>query len=163
MRQLNVIIKLRMGRTKPVVSKDYVVGLTDGEGCFFVNMWKSPSYRAGYGIQLHFHIKMQEKDKPLLEKVKNTLQCGAVYVQKERRLNHCQCYRYTVNSHRDILEIVIPFFNKYPLQSVSKKRSFTFFCKIAHLVESGSHLKESGILKIRALKSKMNQKTTGLA
>ena len=106
---------------------------------------------------------MQEKDKPLLEKVKNTLQCGAVYVQKERRLNHCQCYRYTVNSHRDILEIVIPFFNQYPLQSVSKKRSFTFFYKIAHLVESGSHLQKSGILKIRALKSQMNQRTTGLA
>ena len=98
-----------MGRTKPIVSKEYVVGLTDGEGCFYVNIWSSSSYRAGCGIQLHFHIKMQEKDRPLLEKVKNTLGCGEVYFQKERRLNHAQCYRYTVSSQADILGIIIPF------------------------------------------------------
>ena len=152
-----------MGRTKPTVSKDYVVGLTDGEGCFFVNTWNSPAYKAGCGIQLHFHIKMQEKDKPLLEKIKNTLKCGAVYFQKEHRANHCQCYRYTVNSHRDILKVVIPFFKKHPLQSVSKQKSFVVFCQIAELIQSGKHLTKHGIKKIRTLKSQMNRKTAGLA
>jgi hypothetical protein len=152
-----------MGRTKPIVSKDYIAGLTDGEGCFYVNTWKSLSYKAGYGVQLHFHIKMQEKDKPLLEKVKNTLGCGAVYFQKEVRLNRCQCYRYTVNSQKDILQNIIPFFLHYPLQSVSKRKSFKIFCQIAKLVETGEHLTSSGIKKIRALKLKMNQKTIGLA
>lgn len=152
-----------MGRTKPIVSEDYVVGLTDGEGCFHVNLWKSPSYKAGYGVQVHFHIKMQEKDRPLLEKIKNTLKCGAVYFQKETRANHSQCYRYTVNSHRDILEIVIPFFQKHPLQSVSKAKSFAIFCKIAKIVASGEHLTENGIARIKILKPQMNQKTTGLA
>lgn len=152
-----------MGRTKPVVSKDYVVGLTDGEGCFYVNVWKSSSYKSGYGVQMHFHIKMQEKDKPLLEKIKNTLDCGAVYFQKERRINHSQCYRYTVNSQKDIFEKVIPFFKNNELQSVSKKKSFTFFCQIADLVKSGKHLTEIGVEQIRKLKSQMNQRTTGLA
>ena len=152
-----------MGKTKPIVSYDYIVGLTDGEGCFFVNTWKSSSYRAGYCIQLQFHIKMQERDKPLLEKVKNTFGCGTIYFQKERRANHCQCYRYTVHSHKDILEKIIPFFLKYPLQSVSKDKSFMIFCKVAQLVKLGEHLKKSGIIKIKKLKSKMNQKTIGLA
>ena len=74
-----------MGRTKPIVSNEYVVGLTDGEGCFHVNMGTMPAYKSGVRVQMHFHIKMQEKDRPLLEKVKNTLQCGAVYFQKETR------------------------------------------------------------------------------
>src|SRR3990167_7317862 len=113
-----------MGRTKPIVSKDYIVGLTDGEGCFYVNTWKSISYKAGYGVQLHFHLKMQEKDRPLLEKVKNTLGCGAVYFQKEQRANHTQCYRYTVSAQRDIFGKIIPFFRQYPLQSSSKRKSF---------------------------------------
>lgn len=152
-----------MGRTKPIVANEYVVGLTDGEGCFYVNAWKSSSYKAGYGIQMHFHLKMQEKDKPLLEKIKNTLDCGAVYFQKEQRINHCQCYRYTVNSQKDIFEKVIPFFQKYPLQSVSKAKSFSVFCQVANLVKSGEHLKESGVESIRALKLQMNQKTIGLA
>jgi hypothetical protein len=152
-----------MGRTKPTVSEEYIVGLTDGEGCFYVNTWKSHLYKAGYGVQLHFHLKMQEKDKPLLEKVKNTLKCGAVYFQKEQRTNHCQCYRYTVSSQKDILECIIPFFLQYPLQSVSKMNSFKIFCQIAQLVKSGEHLTESGIMKIKTLKAKMNQKTVGLA
>ena len=152
-----------MERTLPTVSNDYVVGLTDGEGCFYVNLGASTRYRAGYRIQLHFHLKMQERDRELLEKVRNTIGCGGVYFQKEQRANHCQCYRYTVSSEKDIQEIVIPFFKKYPLQSASKSASFDIFCQIATLVKEGAHLKSEGIEKIRELKLRMNQKTAGLA
>lgn len=152
-----------MGRTPPVVSKEYIVGLADGEGCFYVNIWKSPAYRAGYGVQMHFHLKLQEHDRALLESVKRTLGCGAVYLQKETRANHCQCYRYTVNSRRDILGILIPFFRAYPLQSASKRANFKLFCQIAHLVERGEHLTAGGVERIRTLKMQMNQRTTGLA
>lgn len=152
-----------MGRTKPAVSNDYVVGLTDGEGCFYVNVWKSKAYRAGAGVQLHFHLKMQERDKALLEQVKNTIGCGAVYFQKEQRANHCQCYRYTVSAQQDILSTIIPFFKKYPLQSASKRANFKIFCQIAKLVSQGKHLTPEGLTKIRTLKARMNQKTVGLA
>ena len=152
-----------MGRTKPRVSNEYVVGLTDGEGCFYVNVGASSRYRGGVRIQLHFHLKMQEKDRELLEKVKNTIGCGAVYFQKEQRANHAQCYRYTVSSQTDILNIIIPFFKQHPLQSHSKNYSFRVFCEIAELVESKAHLSKTGINKIRLLKSKMNQRTLGLA
>ena len=152
-----------MGRTLPTVSNDYVVGLTDGEGCFYVNMGASSRYRAGQRVQLHFHLKMQERDRDLLEKVKNTIGCGAVYFQKEQRANHCQCYRYTVSSERDIQEIVIPFFKQHPLQSATKSASLDIFCQIASLVKEKEHLTPEGIEKIRALKARMNQKTAGLA
>lgn len=154
---------MRMGRTKPIVSNEYIVGLTDGEGCFYVNTRKSSLYRMGFNVQLHFHIKMQEKDRSLLEKVKDTLGCGAVYFQKEQRLNHCQCFRYSVSSHSDILKILIPFFRRYPLQSFSKRKNFELFCKVAKLVQLKSHLTKEGLEKIRELKAKMNLKTTGLA
>ena len=152
-----------MGRTKPIVSNDYLVGLTDGEGCFHVNMAKFPTYKSGVRVQMHFHIKMQEKDRSLLEKVKNTLKCGKVYFQKEKRSNHCQCYRYTAFSQKDISNVIVPFFLKNPLQSVSKYKSFKAFCKIAHLVEQGAHLTKGGIKKIQLLKSQMNKKTIGFA
>lgn len=152
-----------MGRTLPVVSNDYVVGLTDGEGCFYVNIWKSPAYRAGSAVQLHFHLKMQERDRELLELVRTTIGCGAVYFQKEQRSNHCQCYRYTVSAQRDILNTVIPFFKKYPLQSASKRANFEIFCQIAELVKEGKHLTPEGLEEIRMLKARMNQKTAGLA
>lgn len=149
-----------MGRTKPQsVSADYIVGLTDGEGCFYVLINKSPLYRTGNGIHLHFHIKMQEADRKLLVKVKNTLKCGEVYFQNEKRPNHSKCYRYTVSSHKDILEKIVPFFNEHQLQTVSKMKNFKLFSQIANMVKSGKHLTLDGVSKIRELKSKMNQRT----
>jgi len=112
---------------------------------------------------MHFHIKMQERDKELLEKVRNTLDCGAVYFQKEQRINHCQCYRYTVGSQQDIFEKIIPFFQQNPLQSVSKRKSFDIFCEIAEFIKERAHVSQEGVEKIRILKAQMNQKTIGLA
>lgn len=146
------------GRAKPLVSPDYIVGLTDGEGCFYVNV-KPPYNRNGGGIvQLNFHIKVKVDDKQLLEKVRDSLGCGGVYYQHETRKNHAQCYRYTVASHRDILEKIIPFFQKHPLFS-SKQKDFDKLCAIADLVLQGAHHNEAGIAKIRQIKSKMNQRT----
>ena len=144
-----------MGRTKPIVSADYVVGITDGEGCFYVNLGKYPTYASGWRVQLHFHLKLQAKDVLLLKKIRNTLQCGNVYFQHETRKNHTQCYRYT--------ERIIPFFNKHPLQTASKLNSFSSFCKIAKLVEKKRHLTNEGIDAIKVLKAQMNQRTAGLA
>ena len=147
------------GRTKPFVSSAYIVGLTDGEGCFYV-LIKPPFNRNGGAlVQLSFLIKIQEQDKELLEKVKNTLKCGAVYFQHENRPNHSQCYRYTINSHRDILGIIIPFFKRNILQSYSKRKNFEIFCEIADLVRLGAHHRKDGIEQIRSLKSQMNNRT----
>ena len=122
------------GRTKPMVSADYVVGLTDGEGCFYA-LIKSPfNNHGGAIVQLQFFIKVQARDRPVLDKVRQRIGCGAVYFQAETRANHAQCYRYTVNSHRDIVGVIIPFFRAHPLQSPSKKKSFEIFlpnCKIS--------------------------------
>lgn len=110
---------------------------------------------------MHFHIKMQESDRELLEKVRKTLDCGAVYFQKEQRSNHTQCYRYTVSSHAEIFNKIIPFFQQYPLQSLSKRKSFRIFCQIAELLQQQAHLTEEGIKRIRKLKLQMNQKLLG--
>ena len=152
-----------MGRTKPTVSKDYIVGLTDGEGCFYVNVSKTNAYKAGFRVQLHFHLKLQEIDQDLLWKICNSLQCGNVYFQKEKRKNHSQCYRFTVSSKKDIFSKIIPFFKENPLQTTSKKASFDIFCQIADLVENDVHLTVKGIDKIRSLKSKMNRRNVGFA
>lgn len=146
-------------RTKPKVSADYIVGLTDGEGCFYV-LIKSPLNKSGGGrITLNFFIKVQAQDKAMLDKVRSALNCGAVYFQQESRENHSQCYRYTVNTHSGILKVIIPFFRKHPLQSRSKSKNFKLFCKIAKLVETGAHHSKFGLDRIRLLKSQMNIRT----
>ncbi len=162
-KKINDTKKLSWGRTKPVVSAEYVVGITDGEGCFYVNVSKMPTYKTGYRIQLHFHIKLQEADRALLEKIQNTLGCGGVYFQKETRSNHASCYRYTVGSQKDIFETIIPFFQQHELQTSTKRNSFELFCRIAELIRSGKHLDADGVRQIMKLKSEMNKRTAGLA
>lgn len=146
-------------RTKPKVNVDYIVGLTDGEGCFYVLIKPPFNKKGGALVQLNFFIKVQESDKKVLDKVCNTLGCGAVYFQAETRVNHAQCYRYTVNSHKDIMKVVIPFFKKHSLQSYSKQKNFLLFCRITELVKKGVHHNAQGIERIRQLKSKMNLRT----
>ncbi len=150
-----------MGRTKSILklSSEYIVGLTDGEGCFYVQLTRSQAYKAGYLVQLHFHIKLQARDKNVLEKIKQTLNCGNVYFQKEQRKNHTECYRYTVSSKQNVLNILIPFFMKNKLQTVSKQNNFKLFCQIASLVKKDEHLTKNGVKKIKFLKSQMNLKT----
>jgi hypothetical protein len=141
------------------VSADYIVGLTDGEGCFYVLIKPPFNKNGGALVQLNFFIKVQAQDKGMLNKVCNTLNCGAVYFQAETRANHAQCYRYTVNSHKDILQVIIPFFQKHLLQGNSKQKNFLLFCKIAKLVKQGVHHTAKGIKRIRQLKSQMNLRT----
>ncbi len=147
------------GRTKPQVSADYIVGLTDGEGCFYVLIRPPYSKVGGARVQLRFFIKVQERDKGILDTVRKTLGCGAVYFQHEKRANHTQCYRYTINNYRDIFEVIIPFFKEHPLLGRTKRKSFAIFCRIAEMVSQGKHHSKIGIEKIRQLKSQMNQRT----
>ncbi len=147
------------GRAKPMVSPNYVVGLTDGEGCFYVLVRPPYNRKGGAMVQLRFFIKVQEEDKEMLERVRDTLGCGSVYFQHETRANHAQCYRYTVGSHRDIFGKIIPFFQTYPLQSVSKARNFKLFCNVADLVKQGAHHSREGVGQIQQIKSQMNHRT----
>lgn len=138
-----------------MLSADYIVGLTDGEGCFYVHVRPRQSNSSQPRVDTHFYIKLREEEKGLLEKVKEAFGCGAVYVQKESRTNHSQCYRFEVNAKRDIYNVVIPFFEKHPLQS-RKQRNFEIFKEIALMVKRNEHKTVEGFKKIRSLKSQMN-------
>ena len=146
----------RRGRTKPIIPPSYIVGLTDGEGCFYVLVRPPYNQKGGALVELKFFIKLKKTDREILEKVKRSLGCGSVYFQHEKRENHAQCYRYTVGSHQDIFKRIVPFFKKHSLQTKSKKRSFKIFCKIANLVKSGKHHNRKGINLIQRLKLTIN-------
>jgi len=146
------------GRKKPSnISCDYIVGLTDGEGCFYINI-RPPDkryQRSTVGIETHFYIKLREDDLLLLKNVKKFFKCGAVYFQKENRKNHFPCYRFEINSQKDIQNILIPFFDKHQLQS-EKAKNYKIFREIAMMVKDNLHREDWGLRKIQLLKSQMN-------
>lgn len=144
-----------------MLSKDYIVGLTDGEGSFSVYLHapkkKRSQYTKHYRVEWHYYIKLREDELPLLKKVKAFFKCGNVYFQNDNRANHCHCYRFEVSSYRDICRVIIPFFKENTPLSTSRKRDFNLLCKIQKIVsKKKSHLTESQVAKIKALKSQMH-------
>lgn len=138
-------------------SADYIVGLTDGEGCFYVHARRTRSNSKKPRVDTHFYIKLHESDRALLEKVKQTLECGAVYRQTETRNNHSVCYRFEINAQQDIHGKLIPFFEQHPIQS-QKARDFEIFREIAAMVRGKEHKTIEGFDRVLALKHQMNPK-----
>ena len=145
-----------------MLSADYIVGLTDGEGSFTVYL--HPPRKIGkyntkhYRAECHYYIKLREDELPLLKEVKKFFNCGNIYLQKEKRLNHRSCYRFEISSLQKIIEVVIPFFQKYRLHSVNRKRDFNLFCRILRILKNrnGKSLVEKELEKIKMLKSQMH-------
>lgn len=141
------------------ISKDYVVGLVDGEGSFTAYV-KNPDslmkVQRRTKVEPRFFVKLIEKDKSILYELKNFFGCGAVYFQKDTRINHQNCYRFEVANRKDLWEKIIPFFEKNSLKLRSKRCDFEIFCQIMKMVKNNDHLHEYGLRKIYLLKQKMH-------
>ncbi len=129
----------------------YLVGLVDGEGCFCVTFNKHKNNRL-LEVRLIFEIELRKDDREILERVRETLQCGNIYDLSYERYSkwkpHC---KFKVSNIKDITQKVIPFFQDFPLQA-KKKHSFKTFCEVAKLMLNKQHLTASGINEIRALR-----------
>jgi LAGLIDADG endonuclease len=66
-----------------------------------------------------------------------------------------QAVYYVVQKLSDLTDIIIPFFDKYPLQGV-KVKDFEDFKHAAKLMESNAHLTEEGLEEIRKIILGMN-------
>ena len=114
-----------------MLNPEYVVGLVDGEGSFYVRL--NTDLRRRNKVELKFSVKLRHQDKEILEKIEQFFDCGKIYFQKDNRPNHTDCYRFEVNKKKDIIEKIIPFFDKNSPKIQSRKRDFEIFRSIAEL------------------------------
>ncbi|KAG0632533.1 LAGLIDADG endonuclease [Tuber brumale] len=111
---------------------------------------KSKTHKFLYQIQLNFRITQHSRDIVLINSLTKYLNCGMVYFNPKRSIVSFNVYKL-----EDILNIIIPFFEKYPLQGL-KSSDFFDFCKIALLMKDKAHLTEEGLAQIREIKAGMN-------
>lgn len=144
-------------RNRPgVLPPEYLVGLTDGEGCFYINLRPPRGIRSRRStVEFHFYIKLKGNHLNLLKKVKKSFGCGEIYHQKEKRKNHSECYRFEINSRKDISETLIPFFQKHPLQG-PKVKDFLIFQQTFIIIQANNRLDDKELAKIKKLKQRMN-------
>jgi hypothetical protein len=142
-----------------MLKPDYIVGLVDGEGSFTVYI-RNPDSREKrkrrVKIEPKFNLKLIEKDKDILYDLKSFFRCGNVYFQKDDRKNHQNCYRYEVTKRNDLVGKIIPFFDKYQLKLVSKRKDFKIFSAIMKEIKKNKHLTKSGLRKLYFFKRKMH-------
>jgi hypothetical protein len=80
----------------------------------------------------------------------STLECGKI----ELLLKQSAVY-FVVVKYKDIIEKIIPLFDKYPIKGI-KALDYSDFKKVATMMFTKEHLTEEGIYKIQSIKSNMN-------
>lgn len=123
----------------------YLAGFTDGEGSLNVStINRNQDFKSGWKIALSFNIS--QRDKTVLQLFKNVLRCGSFRTRKDG------VTYYEVRRIDDLVEVVIPFFERFTLKSVSKRKQFEVFREIVGLVARKEHLVSTGLEKIFALR-----------
>ena len=154
-------LKSAFPKTKPVSrpvvefsgipNPHWLVGFTNGEGCFFVCARKSRLLKLGMQVNLKFILTQHSRDSKLLINLQEYLGCGKYYSRSKQNFDEFQ-----VTSWSGITEKIIPFFDKYPLQG-AKLIDYADFKKIAELMKAKSHLSKDGLNQILKIKSGMNK------
>lgn len=106
----------------------YVTGFFEGEGCFSVSIHDHPGRRNNYTWMIRPVLQAyQHKDRvELLESLVKFFGCGKIRPKGPQS----SVLTFSVERTHEIVEIVLPHFDKYPLQS-SKQLDYLKFREIA--------------------------------
>jgi len=135
----------------------WIVGFTDGEGCFSIAVIKNKTTKFGTQIFPEFVITQGEKSLVALKKVKNFFDCGNIFVNRRFDDHNENLYRYCVRSLYDLDKKIIPFFEEHHLQTY-KRNDFLIFKKVIKLMIKKEHLTVKGRRKVLMFISGMNHK-----
>ena len=133
------------------LNPDYVSGLTDAEGTFIISITKKPKAILGQSVQLFFRIRMHTRDTNLLLRIQSFFKVGTVRENKNENISV-----YEVGSFKDLIEVIIPHFNKH-LLITQKHADFSLFKYAMDLIQKKEHLTLAGLHKIVAIKAAMNK------
>ena len=129
----------------------YLAGFADGEGSFNIStVNRNGDYQTGWKIVLTFNVS--QRDHTVLWLFKETLDCGTL-----RDRGDGVGY-YDIRKIDDIINVVIPFFERFSLKSVTKSKQFEVFRAVAYLMQNGEHLTANGLRKILTLRDTVHVK-----
>jgi hypothetical protein len=93
--------------------------------------------------KVRFIISKHVRDRALLDLIAKYFNCGYLQASRDK-------VDFAVSSYKDIINIIIPFFNKYPLQCV-KSSDYADFCIVALLMQDKVHMTAEGLEQIRKI------------
>ena len=145
----------------------WIIGFVDGEGCFSLGVIKQSDkkekdrirrgYKLGIQVSHEFAVTQGEKSLKSLLYIKNFFGVGSVYINKRHDNHKEHLYRYVVRKRKELLDTIIPFFERNHLQT-AKKEDFRIFAHCVRLMNKGKHLKKKGLISILKKIENMNHK-----
>lgn len=125
----------KYSETKPCcIDPFWILGFTEAKGHFYKSVYIK---RNKHFVRLRFIITQHIRDKILLENFIYFFNCGNYSIRKNELAGE-----FKVSNITDIDNIIIPFFNKYPLISY-KSRNFYFFCLVTKIIKEKKLNKEA--------------------
>ena len=126
----------------------YLTGFADGEGCFCIALKNQKSAKVRWVLDPVFHITQHSKSKEILYHFQKVLNCGIVI----KKYGQEDTMQFIVQSRRELINKVIPFFKKYKL--MTKKKDFEIFAEVVESLDKHKHrnIKEFKKLLIKVFK-----------
>jgi len=130
---------------------NWLVGFVDAEGSFIL----LPNY-SGTSVSFRFTIVLHVDDIEILHKIEKTLGVGCVRKDKIRNSADFSVYKF-----EDILRVIIPIFQKFPLQTTKFLDYICFYEAVLIKLNSESLglnkiISKTDFIKIKNLKTSMN-------
>lgn len=126
---------------------NYIAGFVDGEGCFSLKYRIDKKINKGNGKMrqyfywgVEFAIVLRADDFLILEQIKTSLECGNI-----TNARRGEQVRYSVQNTRDVINKVIPFFNKYQLRA-KKSNDFALWSEAVVIINKY----KGGILNVKS-------------
>ena len=144
----------QQGRLRKKLEPWYVSGFVDGEGSFHIALYADLQMKVGWKPIPEFHVSQRISSRLVLDQLVEFFGCG--YVKANHRKNPKDVtYVYVVRDRADLLMKIIPFFEKWTLQT-EKRNDFRIFAEIVRLMAFGNHRTKQGLKRIIDLAYTMN-------
>ena len=124
----------------------YLCGFADGEGSFSIGVTRRPDLRFGFQLVPEFRVSQNSERASVLEVFRERLGCGRI-LPNHRSRESDRSMVLVVRRRGDLVECVIPFFNRNPILS-EKRRTFDLFEGIVTAMVAGRHLTRDGFVEL---------------
>src|ERR1700694_1354377 len=129
----------------------FITGFTDAEGSFIITIYPDSRMRNGVRVEAMFKIGLNERDKDLLIQIQQYFGgIGHIYHEDSVKGEY-----YKVSKKLDLLNVIIPHFEKYPLLT-QKQADFKLFVQIVQLMNKNAHLDKDGLQEIVNIRASLN-------
>jgi len=137
-------------------TKGWIVGFTDGEGCFTLSIIRNSTTKLGWQVMPEFILTQGEKSISSLELVRDYFGCGRIFVNRRHDNHKENLYRYCVRRLSDLDQVIIPFFKKNRLKT-HKADSFDIWSRaVKMMIIDRTHLNLEGIETLAKMSWKIN-------